>query len=130
MVAIDADQPLGEDAHAYYDTLVDRLDPDRRFYAAPYTDDQLHASLARLDELLLEEGDLPRRVREAAAQEADLLLQELHLLERGAELLGSGLPQKGEVRAREDAEERAERRDGGRLRQHAFAFQARLQIAE
>ncbi|KMO77634.1 MMPL family RND transporter [Mycolicibacterium chubuense] len=29
LVVLDADQPLGEDAHAYYDTLVDRLEADR-----------------------------------------------------------------------------------------------------
>ena len=35
--------------------------------------------LTRLDELLLHHGDLARGVRESTAQQADLLLQELHL---------------------------------------------------
>ncbi|RZT12489.1 RND superfamily putative drug exporter [Mycobacterium sp. BK558] len=29
LVVLDADQPLGDDAHAYYDTLVERLEADR-----------------------------------------------------------------------------------------------------
>ena len=41
--------------------------------------------VAGLDQLLFEDGDLARRARETAAEQADLLFQEFHL---GAELVG------------------------------------------